>query len=153
MYIALEFSLKSNSASSNLLRECLIPIINTTFIELSTTAYLFALFPSSYSKTQPLDSLDQERPKSKHRHCPSPIYRKTELPRHIATLLPTPQMEVHQCSDTSALGNRYSRVDRNEIPLGRCGLGVFLPIEKANRRITLQSVVVRIRIGSSVVKI
>jgi len=46
-----------------LLRGFLIPIINTTFIELSTTAYLRLLFlSSSYPKTQPLVPLLQERP-------------------------------------------------------------------------------------------
>jgi len=45
------------------LRGFLIPIINTTFIELSTTTYLRKLFlSSSYPKTQPLAPETQERP-------------------------------------------------------------------------------------------
>jgi hypothetical protein len=37
-----------------LLQGFLIPIINTTFIELSTAAYLFLFLSSSHPKTQPL---------------------------------------------------------------------------------------------------
>ena len=76
----------------------------------------------------------------------------TRLPRRIATLLPTPRMVVHRCSDTSTPGSRYSRVDRNEKPLGMCGLNVLLPTEKANRQITQQFVAERIRIVSSVIQ-
>ena len=44
-------------------RGCLIPIINTKFIDLSTTAYLRILFlSSSYPKTLPLAPEQQERP-------------------------------------------------------------------------------------------
>ena len=80
------------------------------------------------------------------------MYRKTKLARRTATLLPTPRMVVRRCSDTSTTGNRYFRVDRNEKPLGRCGLNVLLPTEKANLRITRQRVAERIRIVSSVVQ-
>ena len=133
-----------------MLQGCLIPIINTTFIELSTTAYLTSLYSMSYPKTQPLDSLDQECPKSNLLHCLSPIYRRTKLPRRVATLLPTTRMVVHGCSDSSTPGSRYCRVDRNETRIGRCGLNVLLPIEKANLRITRLSVAECIQIVSSV---
>jgi hypothetical protein len=97
----------------HLLQGFLIPIINTTFVEICTTAYLITLFSSSCPKTQRLDSRVQEWPKSHLLNCPLLIYRKTKLPRRVATLWPTPRMVVHRCSDTSTPGNQYSRVNKN----------------------------------------
>jgi len=133
-----------------LLLGCLIPIINTTFIDLSTTAYLFTRFSTSCPKTQPLESLVEERPESNHLQFLSPIYWKIKLPLRATTLLPTPRMAMRQCSSTSIPGSRYSRVDKNGTPLGKCGLIVLLPIDRANRRITRQPSGERIRIVSSV---
>jgi hypothetical protein len=76
---------------------------------------------------------------------------KTILPLQVATPLPTPRMVVCRCSNTLTPGNRYSRDDRNEQPIGRCGLIVLLPTEKTNRRMTRQPSGERIRIVSNVV--
>jgi len=75
---------------------CLIPIINTSFIEISTTAYLFLFFPLSYPKTLPLESLVQERHKSNLLGSSSPMYMRIKLPLRATTLLPTPRMVVVQ---------------------------------------------------------
>jgi hypothetical protein len=133
-----------------LLRGFLIPIINTIFIRLSTTAYVFLFLSLSCPKTQPLVSLTQERPKLNRLHSPSPIYRKLKFPLRPATLWPTPCMVTCQCSDTSTPGSRCSRVDRNEKQLRRCGLNVLRPVDKVNLRMTRLSTEVRIRILSSV---
>jgi hypothetical protein len=133
-----------------MLRGCLIPIINTIFIVLSTTAYLFTLFSSSCPKTQPLESLVQERPKSNLLQLPSPLYRKTTLPRCAVTRRPTPRMMKCRCSSTSTPDSRYSRVDKNEKPLGRFVLNALWPSERVDLRITLQPVIDRIQIVSIV---
>ena len=53
--MTLIYNYHTDKMTNSLLRGFLIPIINTTFIELSTTAYLRLLFLStSYPKTQPL---------------------------------------------------------------------------------------------------
>jgi len=113
----------------NLLRGCLIPIINTTFIEISTTAYLFLFFPSSYPKTLPLESLDQERLKLNLLQSPSAMIRKIKLPLRTTTHLPTPQMVVVLYSDTSIPGSGYSRFRRTEKRLGMCALNQCFPDE------------------------
>jgi len=95
-------------------------------------------------------SLVQERPKLNLPHKPFPIYRKTKLPCRATTLQPTPRMVMRRCSNTSTPGNRYSRVRRNEKPLGRCALNRPLPSDKADLRMTRLLVVERIRIVSNV---
>jgi len=127
-----------------------IPITNTILIRLSTTAYLFLFLSSSYPKTEPLVSLVQERPRLNLLQLPSPIYRKTRSPRRATTPQPTPRMVMRRYSSTSTPGNQYSRVPRNEKPLGKCGFNVLLPTDKEDFRITRLPVAERIRILSSV---
>ena len=120
---------------------------------ISTTASLFFFLSSSYPKTEPLLSLVQERPKLNRHKFPSPIYWKTKLPRPATTLPQTPRMVTWSYADTSTPGSRYSRVDRNEKPLSRCGLNSLLPIEKVSLQMTLQSSAERIQIVSIVDRI
>jgi len=55
-------------------------------------------------------------------------------------------MVTDRCEDISAPGNRYPRVRKNVIPLGKCGLNVALPNRREDCRMTRQLVESRTRI-------
>jgi hypothetical protein len=48
-------------------------------------------------------------------------------------------MVMSWCGDISAPGSQYSRVDKNEVPHGRCGLNGARPIQKAKCQKSRQS--------------
>ena len=54
------------------------------------------------------------------------------------------------CSDTVPLGSQYSRVRRDEKPLGKCGLNGFRAAERVTLQIIRLFVEVRILTVSSV---
>ena len=127
------------------LRGCLIPIINKTFIELSTTAYPFSLsfLVSSWNSTS-CPRLGRAS-KSYWLQLPSPEYRKIKLLRRTTNPRKIPRMLMCRCSDIVAPCTRYSRTHRNVKPPGRCGLNRPLPIEKEDSRKTWLSVAVHTR--------
>jgi len=112
-----------------LLRGCLIPIINTTFIELSTTDYLFALFLrvsswDSTSCTHLARASKSQRPQE-----PFSNYRKIKLLRWTTNPRKTPRMVMLRCWDIPTPGIQYCRICRNEKLAGKCGLNGARPIE------------------------
>jgi len=133
-----------------LLQGFLIPIFNTPFIELSTTAYLWIISLLVLSKGSTSCTISQESPKSNRLQFLSPRYRKIKYPRRATTLRPTPRMVMRWCSSTSIPGSRYPRVCRNEKQLGRCGLYMLLPTEKDILQLIRQLVEEHIRVVSNV---
>jgi len=128
---------------------CLIPILNSTFIQLSTTGSLFyTLFPRLIQDWTSCTIL-QEIPKSKLVQRPCPIYRKIKLPCRATTVWPTPPMVMGRCSNLSTLDCWYSQVLRNEVPLSRCGLNGPRSAERVTLPITRQFVAVRSWPGST----
>jgi len=126
------FFLLEGASLLMLLWGCLIPIINTTFIKLSTTAYLFSLslLVSSWDSTC-CDLLARD---SKSNRCqfPSPMYMNTKLPHQTTTPRKIPWTVICLCLDIVAPGIRYSRVRRNKKPHGKCGVNAALLIRKVD---------------------
>jgi len=130
---------------TSLLWGCLIPIINTTFIELSTTDYLFSLslLVSSWNSTS-WPHLARGSQMNLFQ-CPILKWTKIKLRRWTTNPRKIPCMVMRWYWDTSAPGTRYSCTRRKEKPPSRCGLNGALPIEKEDCRKTQLSVAVLIR--------
>ena len=131
-----------------MLQGFLIPIINTTYIELSTTAYLTISFSPRLILRPNLLHLHSKSNQSKTVPSLSPQTMQI-TPLHRTTTLPTtPSMVMQKCSNISAPGNRYSRVRKNVKPLGRCELNSALPNWSEGCRNVRQLVAVRTQIVS-----
>jgi len=138
-------SSKTENLESSSCYGVLNPKINTPFIELSTTAYLFALSLLVSSWNSISYPRSARASKLNHLQWPSPKYMKIELCHFITTPQKTPRMVVRWWWDIPVPGNWYSQVHRNEKPPGKCGLNGTLPNEQEDRRNTQQSVAVHTR--------
>lgn len=128
---------------------CLISIINTTLIELSTTVYLFAPTFIVLFKDSTLCTDTQEWPKANLLHWRSTSYMKLKSSLPATTLRPTARIVVHLCSSTATPSHPYSRVRWNAKPLCRSELNALLSAEILTLRIRWKFLVDHTRIVSS----